>query len=98
MTLSVKLGEIPTLKLLPHIALSGSCTAVTHAALTFRVLSWPSSCIVPGQANGCPQGGVALFIEEAQVFQLCGTGRWRQDEERKKGACKLFDTVLTQQY
>lgn len=47
---------------------------LTDRRQTFGVLRRPSAGVVPRKADGGPQGGVALLIEKAQVFQLGGTG------------------------
>lgn len=51
-----------------------SFPADRKASHTFGVLRRPSPSVVPGEADGGPEGGVALFIKKAQVLQLGGTG------------------------
>lgn len=48
---------------------------------TFGVLWCPPTCAMPGQPNGRPQGSITLFIKIAQVFQLGGTGGYREREK-----------------
>lgn len=67
------------------------------ASHTFGVLRRPSSSVVPGKADGGPEGGVALFIKKAQVLQLGRTGCWEHKKWTNKNSSNKRFTISGEQ-